>query len=225
MIKVLLCSGEPISLLGLQKAFEQETDITLTSASTMESIVAEIATLNPDILIFDMTHGFSGLDVLMAVRENAKIKSILWISEITTGLAFQAMRAGVRGILRKSLPAKDCIRCVREIHTGGLWYEKELAEALLRCRQVPLSDREGELVLLTTQGLMNKEIAAVMGITEGTVKVYMSKLYIKLGVKDRLELALFGIKNLGMVVNLTNKKPLLQGYNFGLRTLALDRDI
>jgi DNA-binding CsgD family transcriptional regulator len=61
---------------------------------------------------------------------------------------------------------------------------------------VALSRREGELVSLLSQGLKNKEIASQLSIGEGTVKVYLSELFEKVGVKDRFELALYGLKNL-----------------------------
>jgi DNA-binding CsgD family transcriptional regulator len=60
-----------------------------------------------------------------------------------------------------------------------------------------LSRRQSELVGLLTQGLKNKEIAAALGISEGTVKAYLTTLYEKVGARDRFDLALFGLKNLG----------------------------
>src|SRR6185436_10936144 len=66
----------------------------------------------------------------------------------------------------------------------------------LTARRVALTNREGQLVSLISHGLKNKEIAAAMMIGDGTVKVYLSRLFQKVGVKDRFELALFGLKNL-----------------------------
>jgi two-component system nitrate/nitrite response regulator NarP len=60
-----------------------------------------------------------------------------------------------------------------------------------------LSKRQSELVGLLTQGLKNKEIGAALGISEGTVKAYLTTLYEKVGARDRFELALFGLKNMG----------------------------
>jgi DNA-binding CsgD family transcriptional regulator len=60
---------------------------------------------------------------------------------------------------------------------------------------VHLSRREGQLVTLLSQGLKNKEMAQCLGISEGTIRVYLSKLYLKIGVNDRFELALFGLRN------------------------------
>ena len=66
----------------------------------------------------------------------------------------------------------------------------------MTARRYSLTRREGQLVTLLSQGLKNKEIATALSISEGTVKVYLSRLFQKLGVKDRFELALYGLKNL-----------------------------
>ena len=82
------------------------------------------------------------------------------------------------------------------MHLGELWLEKALTDTFILGRTVKLSPREGDLVRLLAQGLKNKEIATVLSISEGTVKVYLSKLFVKTGAKDRLELALFGLRNM-----------------------------
>ncbi len=75
--------------------------------------------------------------------------------------------------------------------------ESALTMNLLNNRPISLSRRQSELVGLLVQGLKNKEIASALGISEGTVKAYLTTLYEKVGARDRFELALFGLKNLG----------------------------
>jgi DNA-binding CsgD family transcriptional regulator len=82
------------------------------------------------------------------------------------------------------------------VSEGESWFDKALTDSIMTARNYSLTRREGQLVTLLTQGLKNKEIATQMKITEGTVKVYMSRLLRKLEVKDRFELALYGLKNL-----------------------------
>ena len=123
-------------------------------------------------------------------------KIVLWVNSISTELAFQAMGLGVRGILRKTLPTDLQVKCLQKVQAGELWFEKALTDSFLCARRVALTQREGQLVSLLSQGLKNKEIATTLMISEGTVKVYLSRLFQKVGVKDRFELALFGLKNL-----------------------------
>lgn len=117
------------------------------------------------------------------------------MNELTPELAFQAIERGVRGILRKNLPPDMILKCVRKVYEGELWFEKNFTQTFLSGRAIKVSDREGQLIQLVSEGLKNKEIASVMSVTEGTVKVYVSRLFDKLGVKDRLDLALFALRN------------------------------
>jgi two-component system nitrate/nitrite response regulator NarL len=73
--------------------------------------------------------------------------------------------------------------------------ERSLSTNLLNRRPLSLSRRQSQLLSLLVQGLKNKEIAASLGISEGTVKAYLTTLFEKVGAKDRFELALFGLKN------------------------------
>jgi len=150
----------------------------------------------PDILLIDLTSDvtFSILSELKKASLNAKI--VLWVHSISTELALQAMALGVRGILRKTLPSELLIKCLQRVNEGEFWFEKALTDSFLSAKRIALTKREGQLVSLLSQGLKNKEIASMLLISEGTVKVYLSRLFQKVGVKDRFELALYGLKNL-----------------------------
>jgi DNA-binding NarL/FixJ family response regulator len=149
-------------------------------------------------------------------------KIVLWVNSISTELAFQAMGLGVRGILRKTLPTDLQVKCLQKVQAGELWFEKALTDSFLCARRVALTQREGQLVSLLSQGLKNKEIATTLMISEGTVKVYLSRLFQKVGVKDRFELALFGLKNL-TTGQLPEKSARVPSAMPGLRSLVLDR--
>jgi len=101
----------------------------------------------------------------------------------------------IAGILRKQLSGELIIRCLTKVAAGELWFERELMSSMLGARPVRLSPREQQLVALVSQGLSNKQIASALVISEGTVKVYFSRLFRKVGVSDRFELALFGLQN------------------------------
>jgi len=86
---------------------------------------------------------------------------------------------------------------LRKVSEGEMWFERTLLSSLLQVKEVGLSPRERQLLRLVSQGLSNKQVAATLSIAEGTVKVYFSKLFRKVGVNDRFELALYGLRNLG----------------------------
>src|SRR5436309_2604954 len=197
MASVLLCTDEPILAEGLTRVLAPVEGMTLVSwCKGLEELRGEMETHQPDVLLVDMTSDVT-FTVLSGLHDSAQhTKIVLWVHSISTELALQAMSLGVRGILRRTLPAETLIRCISRVHDGELWFEKALTDSIMGARRYTLTRREGQLVTLLSQGLKNKEIATALHISEGTVKVYLSRLFQKLGVKDRFELALYGLKNL-----------------------------
>ena len=197
MASVLLCTDEPILAEGLTRVLAPIDGLELVSwCRGLEELRAQMEVHQPDVLLVDMTSEvtFTVLSGLHEAGRNTKI--VLWVHGISTELALQAMSLGVRGILRRTLPTETLIRCVTRVNEGELWFDKALTDSIMGARRYSLTRREGQLVALLSQGLKNKEIATALTISEGTVKVYLSKLFQKLGVKDRFELALYGLKNL-----------------------------
>src|SRR5260221_8106254 len=197
MTRTLLFSDEPILAKGLESVLASVEGFLLTGVCSSTVKLKEILdTGEPDILLIDLTSDvtFSILSELKKASVNAKI--VLWVHSISTELALQAMALGVRGILRKTLPSELLVKCLQRVHEGEFWFEKALTDSFLSAKRIALTKREGQLVSLLSQGLKNKEIASTLLISEGTVKVYLSRLFQKVGVKDRFELALYGLKNL-----------------------------
>ena len=197
MTRILLYSDEPILAKGLESVLRQvENFELLPTCTTVAGLMEQIAHGSPDLVLMDLTPEitFGVMSELKHAMTTCKI--VLWVNSISTELAFQAMGLGVRGILRKTLPTDLQVKCLQKVQAGELWFEKALTDSFLCARRVALTQREGQLVSLLSQGLKNKEIASTLMISEGTVKVYLSRLFQKVGVKDRFELALFGLKNL-----------------------------
>jgi len=197
MATVLLCTDEPILAEGLTRTLSITEGLSLVSwCSDPGVLAAQIEDHGPELLLLDLTHdvNFAVLSGLHQIARRARV--VLWVHAISTELALQAMSLGIRGILRKTLPIETLIRCLTRVHEGELWFEKALTDSIMTARRYSLTRREGQLVTLLAQGLKNKEIATALNISEGTVKVYLSRLFQKLDVKDRFELALYGLKNL-----------------------------
>ncbi len=228
MTRVLLYSDEPILAAGFESILRQIEGIELLPTSnSLVSLMEQIAQGAADVVLMDLT-----AEITFAVLSDMKqamnrTRIVLWVNAISTELAFQAMGLGVRGILRKTLPTQLQVKCLEKVQAGELWFEKALTDGFLCARRVALTRREGQLVSLLSQGLKNKEIATALMISEGTVKVYLSRLFQKAGVKDRFELALFGLKNLstGQLPTGTKGKGLGGGVIPGLRSLVVEGPI
>src|SRR6185503_11087329 len=101
-----------------------------------------------------------------------------------------AMNLGVRGVVFKDLPVEMLVECIRTVHAGGTWQPAGAAPPA-DDEASTLTAREAEIVRMLAHGLRNKEVAAELGISEGTVKVHLHRIYEKLGVDGRVELLLW----------------------------------
>jgi DNA-binding NarL/FixJ family response regulator len=224
MTRILLYSDEPILAKGLESVLRQiEGFELLPTCGTVACLMEQLTQGAPDLILMDLTSEitFAVLTEMKHVMTSCKI--VLWVNFISTELAFQAMGLGVRGILRKTLPTELQVKCLQKVQAGELWFEKALTDSFLCARRVALTQREGQLVSLLSQGLKNKEIATTLMISEGTVKVYLSRLFQKVGVKDRFELALFGLKNLTTGQIPVGDRGHRASAMPGLRSLVLER--
>lgn len=197
MTRIAFYSNEPILANGFTLELRQvEGFELLPSCATLAGLVGQMAHDAPDLVLVDLTPEvtFEVLSDLGRVMSNSKI--VLWVNSISTELAFQAMGLGVRGILRKTLPTEIQVRCLQKVQAGELWFEKALTADLAVARHTALTQREGQLLSLLAQGLKNCEIAVYLRTSEGTVRRSLARLFQKVGVKNRFELALYGLKNL-----------------------------
>ncbi len=125
------------------------------------------------------------------------IPVIAWQRSTASEPSLNALDSGAAGVLNDGSSAEDVLACLHAVTSGRRWVPRSVTEAVLTTRRCNLSRREGQIIKLIGQGLRNKEIAFALSITEGTVKVYLSKLFTKVGVSDRYELALLGLRHSG----------------------------
>jgi DNA-binding NarL/FixJ family response regulator len=194
--KIYLYSNQPVIAKGLEALLAGGSQFRMEFFSTdLPRLITRLSTEMPHILLLDIEPD-QLMGALGAIKGAApECKVVLWVNTISRELAFQAMGRGVRGILRKTLETALQIKCLQKVSGGELWFEKALTESFLTAKRVILSRREGQLVTLLSKGFKNKEIASALQLSEGTVKVYLARLFRKVGVEGRFELALFGLQN------------------------------
>ncbi len=197
MARILLFTDEPVlgqgflSIVSSVPGFE-----TVSVCHTTAELAETLPKLIPDVLLIDLTPDVTFGVLTQLQRDLPNCRIVLWVRTISTELAYQAMELGVRGVLRKTLAPELLLKCLAKVSEGELWFDKSLTASFLSAKMVALTKRESQLVALLSQGLKNKEISSTLQISEGTVKVYLSRLFQKVGVKDRFELALYGLRNL-----------------------------
>src|SRR5207248_7310745 len=145
--------------------------------------------------------GLSGLDVLRALTANqSRTRTVLLTAIVRDSEVMEAIKSGVRGIVLKESSPDVLIDCVRRVHRGEQWIERETVtralqrvldrESAEREAEETLTPREIEIVRMVARGLRNRAIAERLAISEGTVKVHLHNVYEKLKVDGRLELVL-----------------------------------
>ena len=139
--------------------------------------------------------GMSGIETLVALREEFKSVRILIFSSYAKGEEiFRAMKAGAAGFVLKDMPLDRLLEAIRAVHQGAQYLPPEIATRMCERLLVQLSPREIETLHLLARGLSNKEIGAQLGVVEGTVKIHITNIFSKLGVSDRTQALVEAIK-------------------------------
>jgi len=197
LTRVLLYTKAPILARGFASLLTPVVGLEIDSiCDDVASLAERITVAAPDIVLMDFDSEQDLEAVTRVLARTPHIKVVLWAHRPSVEMAYQAMNLGVRGVLRKTLSPESTVRCLQKVASGETWFEKDLTARFMEGRGVSLTPRESELVTLLSQGFKNKEISAALSITEATVRVYLSALFRKVGVKDRYELALFGLRNM-----------------------------
>jgi DNA-binding NarL/FixJ family response regulator len=215
-IRVLIADGHPIVLEGLRTVLNQQASIQVVgeAADGMEAIEKTV-NLDPDVVMMDLRlPRVDGLTVLRSIHTRAPRSKVILFSGADNKDEFvEAMKLGCSGILSKESAINLIERSIAKVYAGEIWLDSNTTAAVIRQFASPaefpapanngkssreraqLSQREREIIILIAQGYKNKEIAEKMFITEQTVKNHLHNVFDKLGVSDRLELALYAIHN------------------------------
>ena len=201
-IKIIIADDHPIVLRGLASLLSAEPDFTL-AATCQDGIAAleAIRTHLPDIAILDLRMpGLSGLEVLAyVIEEGLPTKTVFLTATTTDRHVLVAITRRAHGLLMKENASDELVACLRAVSAGKRWIAPEIIKAALNgetgflAEVAPalrsLSTREREVMDLVAGGLSNKEVAAKLNLTEGTVKIHLHSIFNKTGVANRTALA------------------------------------
>jgi len=195
--KVLLVDDHPMIADALGMLLRETQYELLGRARTAAEATKQVASVKPDLVLLDgHLPDASGLDVLRRMtKARSRPKVILLTAGMEDAQLLTATDLAPEGMVLKTSDPSLLTECMDAVVAGKKWIDPEIAE---RTRQAearaasapPLTRRERELIELVRQGLRNRDIAAELGVTEGTVKVYLHAIFDKLQVENRTELAL-----------------------------------
>lgn len=211
-IRIVIADDHAIFRDGLRRLLSLQPDFEVVGeARDGEETLRVVEELSPDILLLDLRMpGLDGMTVLERLRFAPRRPKIIVLTASEDKAEFvEAMKLGCSGIVLKHTPTELLYKSIRKVHAGEIWLDSTTTAAVMRqfagavdgVEHVhgkrrspgPLSQRERQIVMLVTRGYKNKEIAEKLFISEQTVKNHLHNIFDKLGVSDRLELALYAI--------------------------------
>lgn len=204
-IRVIIADSQAIYRVGMSKIFAAEDDLHIAAqVEKLEDLVKLPGDIGGDVLVLEgnlLAGTTDAIPEIIAHMPNLKI--IVQTSGTDENHTVEMYRRGVRGIVPRSISPELLVRCVRKIAAGETWIDNKSVNWVIeayRAQATALTDpkfqprlsvKELSIIALITQGKRNKEIASQIGTTEQVIKNYLRKIYEKLGVSDRLELALY----------------------------------
>ncbi len=204
-IRVIVADSQAIFRAGLRKIFALEDDVRVVGqAESFDQTVTAIQKFSADVVIFEAVLAPNPADAVSdLLRQNANCRLVVVLQEPDQEMTLELFRRGVHGIVSREIEPEMLVECLRKVAQGEPWLESRAVAWVLQAYRtqglcptgsrpkVSLTPKESLIVSCVTQGMKNKEIALRVGTTEQVVKNYLRKVYDKLGVADRLELALY----------------------------------
>lgn len=190
-IRILIAEDQALVRGALAALLALEPDFVIAGlAGDGAEALRQIAELAPDIVLSDIEMpGMGGLELAQQIRaQNRRARVIIVTTFGRAGYLRRALDAGVAGYLLKDSPAEALARAIRTVHGGGRVVDPELAVQSWGQRD-PLTARERQVLQLAADGASSLEIARLAGLSEGTVRNYLSEAISKLGAANRTEAA------------------------------------
>src|ERR1700756_2545866 len=204
-VRVILADTQAIFRAGLRKIFALEDDVRVVGqAENLAQTMSAIQKFSADILIFEAALAPSPAEAVSdLLKQSSSCKLVVVIQEPNEELTLELFRRGAHGIVSREVEPELLLDCLHKVFQGEPWLDHQGINWVLEAyrsqgtrpptsrTKVQLTPKESLIVSCVTQGMKNKEIALRVGTTEQVVKNYLRKVYDKLGVADRLELALY----------------------------------
>lgn len=196
MASVIIADDHPLVLAGAEAVLTAAGHTVAAQVSTGEQALASDG---GELFVVDLKMpGGTGLDVLRGLRDREDDRPLILLTgSIDTPSLREALSLGINGVVMKTSAAAQLLMCIDQVLAGQRWLDPSLMDQAMAA-QAPadenvlsqLSNRDQSIVRLVVSGLRNRDIGERLGMTEGNVKVTLHRIYERLGVANRVELAM-----------------------------------
>jgi DNA-binding NarL/FixJ family response regulator len=208
-IRIVIAGGYVIFRQGLRILLDREEDITIVGeAKASDEVPNLVRRSQPDVLLLDIeATDYRPLDVLRILkgsRDTEAVRTILLLPSVQRSEVVRALKLGACGILPKDALPEVLLKSIRAVMNGVLWVDREIVQTMIHAineataalpenRISDVTAREMDIIRAIVDGQVNKEIAETFGISEYTVKHHLTRIFDKLRVANRVELAIFAL--------------------------------
>ena len=208
-IRILIADDHSIFRDGVRKLLEAEGGFTIVGEATNGTeALGLVNELRPDVLLLDISMPeLTGLEVLRRLpKQTAPLRTILLTASVEKSEIIEALLLGAHGIVPKQSASRMLFKSIRTVMAGEFWVSRDLVSDLVETLRGPsssgvgaktmgLTRRELEVIAAVVEGQVNKDIAQTFHISEYTVKHHLTRIFDKLGVSNRVELAMFAVNH------------------------------
>ena len=212
-IRILIVDDHAVMRMGLRLLLEGQPDLLVVGeAATGAEALAAATGADPDVIMLDLDlGGESAIDILPALRAAAPQARVLILTGVRDpDLHRQAVRCGAMGLIRKETAAGVLLQAIRKVQAGEVWLERTMMATILyeiqsastapprdpeAAKIATLTARERDVIALIGAGLKNRDIARHLHLSETTVRHYLTVIFAKLEVTDRLELVVYAYRH------------------------------
>ncbi|PYS14143.1 MAG: DNA-binding response regulator [Acidobacteria bacterium] len=210
-IRILLVDDHQIFLTGLRLLIEKEPDMIVVGTASNRAEALALMQEHPDIVLLDLDLGNeSGIDFLPQLIKPEEPPRVIIVTGVPDPeLHLRAVRLGALGVVLKLDPPGFLVKAIRKVHGGEMWLNRPMISTVMtelihaRAKKMDsealkiaeLTVREREVIALVAEGMRNKQIGERLFISEKTVRHYLTSVFDKLGVADRLALMIYAFQH------------------------------